>query len=588
MRASLRSKVGLRVVVCALVLAAGCVNSPRNGQSVPSRSGQITLYGLVTNANAFVALQMRNFQSGGLRNIAQGVTSGTTVTRDQLGMSWYQYNAPAYLSGGPEFWKRASSVGSQRRVEASVALWNSADGYLATFDTNADACGQANASGGLAGVINNCSSSRSPEASLFVNCGKADQDCCIAYNITSAQRCDAGRLCGSTNRCTVVSGGLNQACNGDGTCNASNLGCISNVCRDTKIEGMLIATLDLEVRTCSDSSLLTQDDFQGPLSVDVGTGGRYFLTSPGNQGGKGQVDTYGLRIQGVRTLRDVKKLDIFIDEDMWCVDRVRLLANGRQVFAKTWPTSAPAYANPLYPYHLEKQIVGIPSAELRTHWTQLSSAPLCTLPTQLSGAALQRSIVNRLGHELRRPQPNAGRSCSNDDACAAALLECRSGTCQPRLTEMDYESGDFGTLRAGNAGRVHFDAQFSGHYEGNSDGYDDADVTMGFAFDLDAACNASRTNMTVAGSNEDLWVEDVEAEDPLLVVADTLSFDAVSDILTFYANIAMSGQQTGLAGAVQALQQAFPVCLNPSFTTTTPPSLSLTLPAGLPNDICIF
>ena len=156
MRASLRSKVGLRVVVCALVLAAGCV------------------------------------QSGGLRNIAQGVTSGTTVTRDQLGMSWYQYNAPAYLSGGPEFWKRASSVGSQRRVEASVALWNSADGYLATFDTNADACGQANASGGLAGVINNCSSSRSPEASLFVNCGKANQDCCIAYNITSAQRCDAG------------------------------------------------------------------------------------------------------------------------------------------------------------------------------------------------------------------------------------------------------------------------------------------------------------------------------------------------------------------------------------------------------------
>jgi hypothetical protein len=588
----MQSKNKLVVMTSLLLLATGCLDSPRNGQTVPQSStqsaGATRFSGLITRPGQFVEVHMQNFSTSAWNNTAYRFTSGTSPITDALGMKWYVFEGNHFFSRNRNWWRAASPVGSQRRLRANVAVHDSSDGYLSTFDTSADQCADNNASGGVFGVINNCASNNSPKAEVFRACGRPDQDCCIGHNIPSADACNNGRVCNGNEKCATPSGGLNQVCNGDGSCGGGRT-CIANTCRDTTIENVPVLTLELEVRNCSDASILTGGNSEPQLSVELGTGQRFYLDAPGDQGRLGATDTYGLVIPGVATLGDVRGLTIYANRDRFCADRIRLNANGRRVFEKTYPSSALLYLNPAYPFN-EERSHRISRDELRTHWTQLDSAAHCGLPTQIAGTAMQRAITALIGNGLRRPNPMLTQACIDDadedtvkDDCSGSL-ECRSGRCYDTINNEHFRDGDTVTVTRASATRYHVRATFTADRVGSN--YDGANIDLQLDLDIDVSCAGAAFALTP--TNDNLRVTDIDFDDPLADIANVLSHGLLEAFVKFAAN---SDDDLTIGDGINAVMQSVPACPGFSLNTSTPPTLTFNysaIPAALlPTNVCL-
>jgi len=533
-----------------LLVAAGCVNSPRNGEKMPARGGHYQLTGLTSQPNSFVTMRVKNQRTGAWANPGQGVTSGTSASTDAVGMKWYAYNERRTISNDVDHWRRAPSVGSQRRVSSDLRFIDATDGELHTFDTNADACGERFRSQGLLGVMNNCQSSNSPTATVFADCGKANQDCCIANDITAANRCDDGRLCGSSNRCTIPSGGRDQPCDGDDGCGASTLTCITGMCRDRTIESLPLATLDLRVTTCNDSSWNKQNS-GSRLTVNLGTDD-FQIEVPGTELRNNTVDTFGLSPMDVTTLGDIRQLELEIYNRDWCVSKVELIANGSDVvFSKSY--SSPVHLLGTYPQHMRDWLT-IPRDELRTFWTTRDSAPFCDAPAQMSGAAIERKIAGMIGQVL----------LNSDD-----------------FTGDFDQGGGFVRFRRVDATTARLSAR--AHVSKVVNGIGNVGVDVEFSFTLGFVCTGS----TVALNMSKITVDDLDGNFAYDVL-NIASIGFLDEVGISVAEVLVNNATGSIRESLEALVEDLPFCPPLALDTAAPPNLNITLPipAGAIN-ICL-
>lgn len=224
----------LRAVVAtalAAIVLAGCMNSPRNNQRVSKRNEKVVTQGAVTKGRQQLSLQQFNNRTRRFETVPDGfaVAQSSPFFTDRNGINWFRYDDEATLRSSNDFW-RLHSNGSQRVLSTEVRTVDAAGGgALKSYDDGqaTNDCIAANHLSGGSAVINNCSSSRSPNARLLLDCGRAGQPCCTASNVSGLQACDHGRTCDGGShggRCSIVAGAHGQACNSDLTCDPG-VGC---------------------------------------------------------------------------------------------------------------------------------------------------------------------------------------------------------------------------------------------------------------------------------------------------------------------------------------------------------------------------
>jgi hypothetical protein len=551
-----RVKLGCGCLL-AVLLAVGCVNTPRNGVQHTSKRDRITFSGLTQAPSTFVDFRMKNFTNNVWTNIAQGATSGTSPNKDALGMNWYAFNQQVGMSTSASLWKRASSLPGQRRVSAEIKASSSVDGNLYTFDTNADACGNAHESEGLMGVINNCASARSPSADVFVNCGRPNQDCCVAHNIAATAACDAGRRCDSASRCTILSGGKNQICNADNTCNGSPLSCIAGMCRDTTIEKTPLVSLDLRVRTCSDATKFSGNTANS-IWVDLGTE-TFYIEVPGNELQPGRTETFGLSPDGIAKVSDITELSIGVHTRDVCFDSIELLANERVVFRKAWSPGHQLWTR--YPRTTDH--LTIPRDELRTFWTTIADpAPFCSGPTRLSGGALSRRITGLLGHILKTNGEVSG----------------------------DFDNGGSVTITRVDADTVNVRSRFDATKQVDPIGRVTVQATTNFTLSFACTGGARCTNNVscadaFAGTcqnsaiNIDMSPIDVSISGGLgYDIVNALTSGILDTLVELEARTAINEQAGGLADTLDNALTGLDACPTITVGTTSPPDVSFGYP----------
>lgn len=529
----------LTAYAIALLLGiTGCLDRPRNGELLPAKGTSSPVSGLVSKPNSFVKYYMRSGPGKSWHDMAYGTTSGTEPTVDATGMEWFRFSANYTFPGTFNLWRAAPKSGTQRRIMSEFRAQSAADGNLATFDTNADQCGQDNAEGGLIGILNNCTSDKSPVAEVFRKCGKANQDCCHAIDIDDEDACDAGRKCGSTNKCTIPSGALNQVCNADNTCNTAGLGCIAGTCRDTTIEKLPLSTLDLRVTTCDDPSWNLQSS-GSKLFVNLGTDDIQ-IEVPGTELTNNTVDTFGLSPMDITRLGHIRQLEIEVRNRKWCVKKVELIANGSDVvFSKSY--ASPQYLLATYPIDVSR--ITIPRDELRTYWTTRNWAPYCDAPTRLSGAAMERKITGLIGQVL----------VNSDDF------------------DGNFNHGGFVRYRRVNDATGRLSAR--AYVETYVNGIGNVGVSVELSFTLTFAC----TNGTIGLSMSEISVDDLDGDfgyDVLNIATGGL----VEAIGTAAAQLILNDATGSLRESFDSLSADLPVCPPLALDTAAPPNLNITIP----------
>jgi hypothetical protein len=380
------------ILLVSAALAVSCVDTPRDGSVIESY--QVNLSGYSTYPDDLMALSQWDWTSNSFFDLAHGAVTSTSGTyENETGSTWYYFSATRSISDQLSFWRNAPANDGQRRVESVIRAYDTKWGFDAyTYRVDADACFGSKTSS--IDIISSCASPNSPDASVFLNCGKRSQLCCKAHDVPESQYCDTGNLCDGR-YCSIPAGGSGQRCNVNGDQCKSGLECIASTCRNTKIEKLPLLTLELRVKTCNDSSWVNYFNGSG-FSVMLNDN-TFWVEVPGNELRPGTTNTFGLRIPGIGRLGDVRQLSVILNNAKWCVDRVELLANSRVVYSKTFSPSF--YDNSQWPnpYH---PAISISRDELRTHWTQLDPTTFCASPSTISGAAFQRMITGVIGNTL--------------------------------------------------------------------------------------------------------------------------------------------------------------------------------------------
>jgi hypothetical protein len=527
-------------------MLSGCVNSPRNGTKVVSRSSPVSVKGVVSVPNAFIGFNVMNTKTKRWESLSQGTTSVQDATTDAIGAKWYSYSGSLRLGGLPEYWKSAPTKNGQRQVTTAIALYNDSNGYLSSFEQDADACGQQYSNQGLFAVIDACHASGTPAINLFNDCGKSGQDCCIAGDIATADRCDKNVLCDSSYRCSIPAGGVGQACNVDGSCNSGSA-CISGTCRDTTVEKLPLLSLDLRVTTCNDSKWNIST---GGSSLWVNLGKNdFYIEVPGKELSNDTTDTFGLNPSGIKRLKDITKLDIHIYNRDWCVSKVELITNDNVVFSKSY--SSPLYLKATNPY--SQAVLSIPRDELRTYWTTHSRTQLCAGPAKMSGGAISRKIVGALGNSLVTSDEIIG---DFDQGGSVAVTKVNSSTVKATAV---FEATKFVS------------------------GIGDINATLSTNFTVGFACSNGAISVKMSSVN----VTDVDgglATDILKLFTLGISNVAFSAIAESF----IDKEQASLASSLDTVIDGLPACPTLSFDTAAPPNLNIGYPAGLkPTDLNI-
>jgi len=522
----------------AALFAAGCMDSPRNGQVVSKRT-PVALSGVTLQPDAFVAVQAFDFVQKRWEDLAQGVRSGTSPATDAAGHEWFMFEGSFVLPQSPEYWQRQSAVGSQRRVIANVAGHNPAEGYLTTFDTDANPCIEQNWPSGLWTVMSNCGSGVTG-AFVSMNCGKADQDCCIAHNVGVASRCDNGRLCDSAGFCSIPSGGLNQPCNANGSCNSGDtpLACVAGTCRDTTIEGLPLVTLDLRLTTCNDSGWLSNNS-GSRLWVNLGTSD-FFVEVPGAELGPSTTSTFGISPARIKRLRDITKLDIGIRNRDLCLTRAELLANNKVIFSKSFsPTEFMRGTNPFHEDHLV-----FSQDELRADWTVRSQNTHCTSPSRFSGVALERKITGLVGNALITSTQAKGDFDGNGGRLRLTRLNASTVRATTRFEGTKFIEG-IGNVTADIDGR----------------------------FDTSITCSGSLGQAVISANASPFTVTDVSGNLALNVL-DVFTVGIAGLIASITIESEINDNLGGLNSTLGTLAKGLPICPPLAFdTATTPPDL---------------
>lgn len=569
-------------LVALLLLVVGCVQYPRNGEAIPADGTMLEFGGAVSRPNSHVALRMKNYVRSNWTDLAWGFQSSSEGFTDAVGARWYDFDGRAHISRSRDLWRSASSSGSQRRIRAELGLYDRTDGYLSSFDVDADECLSRYDTVGLLALINECRSDNSPDIEVFRNCGKPDQDCCTAHNVATTEQCDPGRTCSVAGKCTIRSGRLNEPCSPDGSC-MNQLACIAGTCRDAAIEDVPAVTMELEIRTCSQANLLNNNgNSNADLWIDFGTGEEFYLEAPGDQGRLGQTDRYGISVPGVVTLGDIAQLRLWAMNDRMCLDRIRLHMNGRRVFEKTW--ASPALIDPTLPLHATDSLT-IALNEMRTQWTQLDQATYCAAPTSISGTALQRAVTGLVGHGIRDVDlEHYNDACDNDDDCGeSGMMECNDDDrCRPLLNDIHFAADDSVTITPVDNDTFHMRAYFTGERDGGV--VDDANVTLRLDADITPRC--ANGALSVQADNERMIVHDFDFISPVGQVLNAITLGQLETVAQMIANLYVIGSDSSLAGQLAAFDRAVPLCPTPAVTSESPPAITFAGVGGI--NLCAF
>lgn len=211
MRASFR--LASRLTSFALLLLAGCMVSPRNGDELPTRWSDVTFQGFVPVQRLPVKVAAYNYDYKQWDTV-QTYTSGTNAIHDEAGQDWFEWKGTAKLPQGSQYWMQDDSG---ERIVAQVKSYIGDDIGLAGFDTSgphdgANQCMADHAGGGGVEIINSCKSELSPSVLVSAPCGDAGEACC------DQPQCKPGLGCNGSGRCETC-GGNGQVCCAKG-CNS--------------------------------------------------------------------------------------------------------------------------------------------------------------------------------------------------------------------------------------------------------------------------------------------------------------------------------------------------------------------------------
>lgn len=205
----------------ALALAAGCMNQPRNGQTVANTQSRVVFAGYWQDPGIEVKLFAQNPTTNGWDAIPHApiYTATGSPLKDNAGTNWYQFAANDVVIPSA-YW-----VGSAHNNVAHVMA--SINGVkLTTFDVNADGCIQNALGTGGFQVMHDCSSSASPSVTLTSSCGALGAECCHG-----APACDGGNQC-RNGVCVTPCGQQSQACCTVGNaCDAAGTACWNGTCQ---------------------------------------------------------------------------------------------------------------------------------------------------------------------------------------------------------------------------------------------------------------------------------------------------------------------------------------------------------------------
>jgi hypothetical protein len=550
-----------------LLTVAGCMSSPRNGQELTSYD--VDFAGYVVGPKTFVMLKQWDWEQGEFIDLQQGTSASSSGTDDGSGTTWYQFSSSLPISNQSHYWQDAQSGDGQRRIQTKVMGFDTvAYVNLYTFDVNADDCFSAQSSGG--DIIANCASSNTPAADLFLPCGKPGQTCCVAHDIDSSQLCDPGQLCstesGLGGTCSTPAGGPDQPCNVNGDQCNQGLSCVDGTCRGTSLDRLPLITLDLQIRSCGDSSLIALNE-NSILTVGLGTGSDFIIETPAHELQAGQIDTFGLRIPGARTLGDIQSLDISLSNGEICIDELQLIANDHVVFDKTFDPTHHMVGQ--YPWYTDT--LSISRDELRTFWSQLPAADICAAPEALSGGAFERVITGVLGAALRKigPAPNVTDPGSNPDAGppAGGLVRIQHA-----------EFGDDGFVRATKRddSSIHIDARFSALIKALGL---ESTVQMEIEFDLTPTCGSDPKvpGLSISFQMSPIWVTGLSG-DATFTIVDLHSAGALEPIAKTVSEDVIADQTGSLTGALKHVVDNLIACPTFSIDDATPPDIVIGYP----------
>jgi len=413
-----REAIGLGSAVLLAMTLTACMNQPRNQQQLASPGGVFNWTGYVVNPGEKVTLKVKD-QSDGSWDTRWDATSESGGNSDGF-LTWFAFGATntAIRYGTPsshrKYWRMIGNQGSQRRMAADVKTISPTRGDLFSFDVGADACINSQSSGQA--IVNNCRSAASPVATVIANCGKANQACCLVNDTRNS--CDRGRICDSSLKCTIPSGGFHQPCNSDNSCTSTSpdgfpAQCAEGTCRDM-ISRAPVLRSKLIVHTCDKPDAGTTDEIWVSLRDQV-----FFLDHPGGDARRNQTDTWGLAVPGIGSVSDITQLVIGTENggDNWCIDRVELVVNGATVFTKSYGSAGMwilRINDPVYPSPSELMVAD--TTTIRNAIDAANRAQVCALPSSFSYADLESMIAGAMGDVFSKSRAEWGDGDSKFDA----------------------------------------------------------------------------------------------------------------------------------------------------------------------------
>jgi hypothetical protein len=368
------------------------MNHPRDNAVLPSPDATFNFGGFVTNPGESITLQIKDQSDGSWDTRTTTTSLGPSQGQSDGSLTWFQFGRDTTLPYGSsssqtKYW-RFSTAGFTRRMIADVRGVGASSGILASFDVGADACINAQTSG--ANILANCQSSNSPVARVIAPCGRQNAACCLAQGVSAANRCDHGFACNtSTNRCTITTGGLNEACNANGTCDNNGLACSAGTCKSTLIERAPVLRAELVVHTCNTSSA-PSSTLKSVRIKDQ----EFFLDRPGTDTVRNTDTTWGISPDDFDTLADLDRITLWSEgDDAWCFDRVDLVVNGTRIFRKSFPNGVTIEGS-----GLQFQFTVANEQELRDAVLASNANTLCALPASLTFAAFTNLVTGKMGH----------------------------------------------------------------------------------------------------------------------------------------------------------------------------------------------
>ncbi len=197
-----REATRLLVVLCVLAFALeGCMASPRDGQEIASKNQRIPFSGYTINPGEWVRTEVQSQQSGAWVDNGSGAASATSGHYDGT-FTWHAFThefGGIWPAGPSVYWRSAPAVNGQRRVRQDIRAIAAKSGTLYTFATSADSC--VNSSATPSDAIVRCASQNTPEAQVFLKCGKAGQACCEAFDLPASAACDTRSYCNGSKQC---------------------------------------------------------------------------------------------------------------------------------------------------------------------------------------------------------------------------------------------------------------------------------------------------------------------------------------------------------------------------------------------------